>query len=189
MAEHQDRESSNRDDQDRENQDRDQQDPDQQNPEPGRQRPAELSGRVDDEEMPRPSGWAGRSHEAAVYDWYQRGLELLASGSADAAALLFERAVAAEPTTSSLREAWARALSDARRFAEAAEQFQVLVEREPHDDYARFGLGYTRFRLGDIEGAAQHLAMAVTMRPDRQDYARALDQARATLRAREERDR
>ncbi|RKS77844.1 tetratricopeptide repeat protein [Motilibacter peucedani] len=125
---------------------------------------------------------------AEVYDWYKRGLELLSGGSADAAAQLLERAVEREPGSASLREAYARALSDARRYSLAAEQWALLVNSEPHDDYARFGLGYTRYRLGDVEGAAEHLAMAVTMRPDRDDYRRALQQARATLRAREERD-
>lgn len=122
-----------------------------------------------------------------LYEWYQRGLSLLAGGNADAAAQVLERAVTQDPDSASLREAWARALFDARRYESAAEQFGVLVEIHPQDDYARFGLGLTRYRLGDVEGAAEHLAMAVTMRPDRRDYVRALKEARATLRAREER--
>lgn len=122
-----------------------------------------------------------------VYDWYRRGLDLLESRNPDAAAQLLERALEAEPSSSSVREAYARALFDARRYELAQEQFAVLAEREPQDDYARFGLGFTRYHLGDLEGAAQHLAMAVAMRPDRPDYTRALQQVQATLRAREER--
>jgi tetratricopeptide (TPR) repeat protein len=125
----------------------------------------------------RPSG--------EVYDWYQRGLALLESGNPAAAATVLEYAVASEPRSASLREALARALFDAGRYEAAAGEFGALVEQVPQDDYARFGLGLTRFRLGDVEAAAQHLAMAVTMRPGRREYVKALQQARATLRARE----
>ena len=121
-----------------------------------------------------------------VYDWYQRGLALLDGGNPAAAATVLEYAVASEPTSASLREALARALFDAGRYEAAAGEFGALVEQVPQDDYARFGLGLTRYRLGDVEAAAQHLAMAVTMRPGRREYVQALREARATLRARED---
>jgi tetratricopeptide (TPR) repeat protein len=129
------------------------------------------------DETGRPAG--------EVYDWYQRGLSLLASGNPAAAATVLEYAVASEPGSASLREALARALFDAGRYEAAAGEFGALVEQVPQDDYARFGLGLTRFRLGEVEAAAQHLAMAVTMRPGRREYEQALREARATLRARE----
>ena len=40
--------------------------------------------------------------------------------------------------------------------------------------------------MGDVPGAVEQLAMAATMRPGRQDYQRALREARATLAARED---
>ena len=121
-----------------------------------------------------------------VYDWYVRGRTLLDGGNPEAAAELLRHAREHEPESASVLEALARALFDAHRYAEAERRFTELVETSPDDDYARFGLGLTRLRLGDLGGAVQQLAMAATMRPDRADYQQALREARATVRARAE---
>ena len=86
----------------------------------------------------------------------------------------------------SVREAYARALFGARRFGEAEREFAALVERSPDDDYAQFGLGLALWRLRRFPEAAEHLAMASVMRPDRDDYSSALRQVRATVAARAE---
>ncbi|HEY8480145.1 MAG TPA: tetratricopeptide repeat protein [Spirillospora sp.] len=141
------------------------------------------SGRPDDS----PGDDHGRRPappEGGVYEWYTRGLELLRSGSAAAALQLLTRAAEAEPSSHSIREALARAQFGTRQFDAAAESFGSIVEEEPAEDYARFGLGLSLSRLGDFEGAARHLAIAAAMRPDNEDYARALRHARATLRSR-----
>lgn len=122
--------------------------------------------------------------EGGVYEWYTRGLELLRTGSAAAAVQLLHRAAEAEPGSHSIREALARAQYGARRFGEAAESFRWIVDRDPSEDYALFGLGLSLTRLGDFEGAVEHLALAAAMRPDNGNYAKALRQARATLRSR-----
>ncbi|TDD74774.1 tetratricopeptide repeat protein [Actinomadura rubrisoli] len=119
-----------------------------------------------------------------MYEWYTRGLELLRSGSASAALQLLIRAADAEPGSHSIREALGRAQFGARLFGEAAESFRGIVEEEPAEDYARFGLGLALSRMGDLEGAVEHLALAAAMRPDNQDYTRALRHARATLESR-----
>ena len=121
-----------------------------------------------------------------VYDWFVRGLDLLESGNAEAAASLLAHARAAEPTSASILEALARATFDAGRYDEAHLLFGELAESTPDNDYARFGLGLTRMRVGDVPGAVEQLAMAATMRPGRADYQQALREARATLQAREE---
>ena len=51
-----------------------------------------------------------------VYDWYVRGLELLDSGNAEAAASILAHAHAREPESASILEALARASFDARRY-------------------------------------------------------------------------
>ena len=119
-----------------------------------------------------------------VYDWYTRGLDLLTTGSPAAAVQLLQRAADAEPASRSVREALARAQFGARRYAEAADNFRSIVEDNPSEDYALFGLGLALIRLGDFEAAVEHLALAAAMRPDNKDYARVLRQARATLAAR-----
>jgi tetratricopeptide (TPR) repeat protein len=112
--------------------------------------------------------------DGGVYEWYQRGLQLLGDGNPDAAATLLERAIAAEPGSRSVLEALARAQYDAGRYRAAIDSFSRLIGLNPTDDYAQFGLGLAASRAGDLELAAEHLALAVAMRPDLTHYARAL---------------
>ena len=117
--------------------------------------------------------------DGGVYEWYQRGLQLLGDGHPDAAATLLERALAAEPGSRSVLEALARAQYGAHRYRAAMDSFTRLISVNPTDDYAQFGLGLAASRAGDLETAAEHLALAVAMRPDLGHYARALRGARA----------
>ena len=126
--------------------------------------------------------------DGEIYDWYHRGLELIEGGNAHAAAQILGHARAAAPQSTSIREALARALFDARRYHEAEAAFREQLTTKPDDDYARFGLGLALSRRGEFTAAAEHLALAVTMRPDQAPYVDALRQVRATLRARERDD-
>lgn len=119
-----------------------------------------------------------------VVDWYRRAMDLLDSRNDAAAAVLLERALRAEPGSPALREAMGRARFGSRRYAESADLFGGLVERDPTDHYARYGLGLALSRLGRQEQALEHLAVAVAMRPGRDEYDDALRQARATVDAR-----
>jgi predicted Zn-dependent protease len=121
-----------------------------------------------------------------VYDWFVRGMDLLESGNPEAAAELLAHARAREPLSASILEALARATFDARRYTEAHRLFGQLAETTPDNDYARFGLGLSLLRVGDVPAAVQQLALATAMRPTRAEYQSALRQARATLRARGE---
>ena len=117
--------------------------------------------------------------DGGVYEWYQRGLELLGNGHPDAAATLLERALGAEPGSRSVLEALGRAQYDARRYRAAMDTFTQLIRANPTDDYAQFGLGLSASKAGELELAAEHLALAVAMRPDLTHYARALRGVRA----------
>jgi tetratricopeptide (TPR) repeat protein len=117
--------------------------------------------------------------DGGVYEWFQRGLQLLGDGNPDAAATLLERAIAAEPGSRSVLEALARAQYDAGRYRSAMDTFSQLITVNPTDDYAQYGLGLAASRAGDLELAAEHLALAVAMRPDLTHYARALRGVRA----------
>jgi Flp pilus assembly protein TadD len=119
------------------------------------------------------------SPEGGVYEWYQRGLALLADRNPAAAATLLSRAAEAEPGSRSVREALARAQYDAGRYEEAIATFTELIAGNPADDYAQFGLGMAASRIGELGLAAEHLALAVAMRPDNGHYARALRGVRA----------
>lgn len=122
----------------------------------------------------------------SAYEWYRRALDLLEGGDPDASLVLLDRVVAEESSATSAHEARARALFEARRFDEAASAFEALVHARPDDDFAHYGLGMSLWRLQRFRVAADHLAMAAVMRPDRSEYASALGQVRATLRARRE---
>jgi tetratricopeptide (TPR) repeat protein len=117
--------------------------------------------------------------DGGPYEWYQRGRRLLADGHPEAAATLLARAAAVEPRSRGVREALARAQYDAGRYGAAMESFAELIAANPTDDYAQFGLGLAASRAGDLERAAEHLALAVAMRPDQHHYARALRSVRA----------
>lgn len=124
--------------------------------------------------------------EDTPYDWYRRAVMLLEGGSPDAAAVLLSRLLEVDPTSTSVLETYARALFDSKRYEESARAFGELVERQPSEDYAHYGLGLSLWRLQRFPAARDHLAMAAVMRPQRSDYAQALAQVRATLKAREE---
>jgi Flp pilus assembly protein TadD len=114
-----------------------------------------------------------------VYEWYQRGVRFLRNGDPAAAATLLARAAAAEPGSRSILEALGRAQYDARRYPEAVISFTALTALSPTDDYAHFGLGLAASRAGELRLAAEHLALAVAMRPDLGHYTRALRGVRA----------
>jgi len=119
-----------------------------------------------------------------VHSWYTSGLDLLRKGSPAAAAQVLQRAANAEPGSLSVREALARAQFDTGQYEAAAANFRTIVEVSPTDDYAHFGLGLALARSGEHEAAAEYLALAAAMRPDRKPYTDALHQVRATLRSR-----
>jgi len=142
------------------------------------------AGRDSHPEENFPGQTVPEGSEDDVHAWYRRGMDLLGRGSPAAAAQVLQRASLAEPQSRSVREALARAQFDAGRYAEAAENFRLIVEASPSDDYANFGLGLALARTGNHAAAAEYLALAAAMRPDDVHYTEALRSVRATLRAR-----
>ncbi|MBX5447954.1 MAG: tetratricopeptide repeat protein [Acidothermus cellulolyticus] len=118
-----------------------------------------------------------------VYDWYTRGLRLLESGSAAAAEQVLHRAAQAAPGSRSILEALGRAQFQSRRYRAARESFERIVDANPTDDYAQFGMGLAAARAGDLLTAVEHLALAAAMRPDIAHYRQELHRARARLEA------
>lgn len=122
----------------------------------------------------------------SVYDWFRRAGELLGRGDAAASLVLIDRVLSEDPSSRAALEIRARALFDSARYAEAADAFLFCLQSAPDDDYAHYGAGMSLWRLQEFPQARDHLAMATVMRPDRPEYARALQQVRATIRARRE---
>ena len=109
-----------------------------------------------------------------AYDAYRDGRDLLSSGNPHAAVVALERARTLEPDKASVRETLARAYYRTARYDAAAAEFARAVDLDPVNDYAHFGLGLALIRTGDPVGARRHLRIAAAMRPDRDDYRRAL---------------
>ena len=110
----------------------------------------------------------------SAYELFQRGSRLLADRHPGAAAVLLERALALEPGKASILEALGQAYFNQGDHASAADRFGAIVEADPLAHYAHFGLGLSRARLGDARAARRHLRMAVFLKPESDDYQRAL---------------
>jgi Flp pilus assembly protein TadD len=105
------------------------------------------------------------SSDAEAYEAFQEGSRLLAGAHPHAASVALERARDLEPDKGSIREALGRAYFSSGRFTDAGAEFERAIELDPVNDYAHFGLGLSRLRLGDAFGARRHLKLAVAMRP------------------------
>jgi Flp pilus assembly protein TadD len=111
---------------------------------------------------------------AEAYVAFQEGSRLLDSGNAHAAAVALERVRELEPSKGSVREALARAYFRTGRFDAAEGEFLAVLDLDPVNDYAHFGVGLCRLRNGDPLAARGHLRLATAMRPENDDYRNAL---------------
>lgn len=116
--------------------------------------------------------------EPGAYELFQQGTQLLEAGDHHAATVPLGRAAELAPDKDSVREAYGRALFLAQRYGEAAEEFEAVVEHAPTNDYALFCLGRSLQQLGKDAEALKPLALAATLQPQREDYAKYRDQAR-----------
>src|SRR5256885_707499 len=100
-----------------------------------------------------------------VYELFRRGTALLESRDYHAATVALSRARDLDPEPTSIREALGRAYFHARRHAEAAAEFEAVVQRAPTNDYALFCLGRSLQQLGRHAEARRPLALAACLRP------------------------
>jgi TolA-binding protein len=115
----------------------------------------------------------------SLYELFRAGTALLEAGDFHAATIPLGRARDLSPEQTSIREALGRALFRTRRFREAADEFEAVVERYPTNDYALFCLGRSLQMLGRHQEACRPLALACCMAPRRRDYRLYRDRARA----------
>lgn len=112
--------------------------------------------------------------DGEAYVRFQEGSRLLDAGSAHAAVVALERARELEPEKGSIREALARAYFRSQQVDAARVEFEKVLELDPVNDYAHFGLGMCLARLGEHQGARGHFRLALAMNPNSEDYQRAL---------------
>lgn len=127
----------------------------------------------DRQDSPPPDPAAGDP-----YALFVRGTELLEQRLYAQAALSLEQALKLEPGKTSILEALGRAYFHGGRYRRAADAFRAVVDARPDDDFSQFCLGRSLEKLGDIEGARRHMALAAGMRPARADYRRYLARVR-----------
>ncbi len=106
----------------------------------------------------------------SLYTLYRRGIELLEDGAFEQATVPLEKVARQAPEKSAVREALGRALFRSRHYAEAAAEFEAVVETHPVNDFAHFCLGRALSKTGELKRARHHLALASNLRPDRRDY-------------------
>jgi Tfp pilus assembly protein PilF len=111
----------------------------------------------------------------STYALWQRGCALLDRRHFHQAAIVLERAREEEPGKASIREALARAYYSSGRPVLARAEFEAALEIEPANDYAHFGLALCLERSGEIATARGHAKLAVVMRPQDENYRRALE--------------
>ncbi|HTA37012.1 MAG TPA: tetratricopeptide repeat protein [Solirubrobacteraceae bacterium] len=114
----------------------------------------------------------------SVYDLYRRGCELLDHGDYQAAIVPLSKARDREPEKASIRETLGRALFHAQHYEGAAAEFEAVAQNTPTNDYALFCLGRSMQLLGRHREACQPLALACSLRPEREDYRVYRDRAR-----------
>ena len=111
----------------------------------------------------------------STYALWQRGCALLNDGHYHQAVIVLERAREQEPAKASIRETLARAYYAVRRPDAARDEFEAALEIDPTNDYAHFGLALCLERTGEIDSARGHAKLAVVMRPEDENYRRALE--------------
>ncbi|MFY9586932.1 MAG: tetratricopeptide repeat protein [Actinomycetota bacterium] len=111
----------------------------------------------------------------STYALWRRGCALLEQDHNHQAVIVLERALALEPGKASIREALARAYYAAGRPDAARQEFEAALEIDPANDYAHFGLALCLERAGELSSARGHAKLAVVMRPEDENYRRALE--------------
>jgi redox-sensitive bicupin YhaK (pirin superfamily) len=106
--------------------------------------------------------------DMTVYERYLVGQERLAAGDPQGAARALEPAVEEETTSVALWLLLAQAYFASARLRPAQAAFERVVELDPTDHHARFGLGRTFERQGRHQEALSHyrVALAMSSNPD-----------------------
>ena len=120
--------------------------------------------------------------EMTTYDRYRLGQAYVDAGDPRSAARVLEPAVEADATSAALWLVLAQAYFASSRLRPAQAAFERVVEVDPTDHYARFGLGRTLERQSRHAEALAQYRIAFALSPEA-DYADALRRVEARLAA------
>jgi tetratricopeptide (TPR) repeat protein len=110
----------------------------------------------------------------SVYGLLQRGHALIRRRHHAQAAIVLERADAAEPGKGSILEPLGRAYHHSGQFERARETFEKLLDIDPSAHWAHFALSESLRKLGRLDEARTHVRLAVALSPTSELYRRAL---------------
>ncbi len=116
--------------------------------------------------------------EDTAYGLLKKGRRLLETNNPAQAAHVLERAHRLEPDKQSILEPLAIATFNFGRYEQARDYFAQLVELNPSNSYAHFGLGLSLKKTGDLPKARGHLKMACAMDPTSELFRKALTRCR-----------
>jgi Flp pilus assembly protein TadD len=114
------------------------------------------------------------------FELFRRAESLLAQRRPLDALAALAPVLDAEPNARSVQLLAGRAYFHSAQLNRAEDAFRRVLELDPSDHYARFGLGRTLQRLGRLEEAQAQLRMATAMDP-RPEYQEALGEIRARI--------
>jgi Flp pilus assembly protein TadD len=107
-----------------------------------------------------------------TYNLFQEGRARLKQGRAAQATVPLEKAKRREPQKASIREALGIAYFRLQRWRDAEEEFRVMLDLAPVDDYAHYALGRCLEKQGRAHEANGHYKLARSLRPGSEDYAK-----------------
>ncbi len=113
--------------------------------------------------------------EETAYALLQQGRHLLETKNPAQAAFVLERAHRLEPDKQSILEPLAIASFNFGKYEKARQYFSRLVELNPSNSYAHFGLGMSLKKTGDLKRARGHLKLACAMDPSSDLFRDALE--------------
>ena len=111
--------------------------------------------------------------EITTYERYRLGQAYVDDGDPRSAARVLEPAVEAEPASAALWLLLARAYFAAARLQRAEAAFRRVLDLDPTDHYARFGLGRSLERQSRHHEATAQYRIAAALSPE-PDYLAAL---------------
>src|SRR5712692_1300994 len=108
------------------------------------------------------------------------GETLRARGQFDAAFKVVQAGLERHPDSVEGRDLFARVLVDIDDNAGAEREWSAVLGWEPRHLGAHKGLGFLRYRQGDVDGALDHLELALSADPTDSTVVQALQMVRAT---------
>jgi tetratricopeptide (TPR) repeat protein len=120
------------------------------------------------------------AHDPSSLVFIELGEALRVRGQLDAATSVAATGLEHHPNLADAHDLYARILADAGDVERAADEWGIALSLEPQHAGAHKGLGFVNFRRGDMDGALEHLELALAADPSDHSVVQALHTVRAT---------